>query len=217
MTYRDSFFILGSNLYPMRTTQLMLSGLLCIVFVAAQAQTTSDTTNAKEKALNFADSLIRSAYYEDWQTYLNLSNPSAIKYYGGKERFKEQAVTHHFRSLSEIKEEMPKTKLVELMNDLETWQCVVEKTRQTYIENRKAFVHTYLVGSSTDNGNTWKFIDVSQNKLENVIYLMPDIFGDLAIPEGLTEYEDEILAQQEAEEAQAANKKPERTVKRRGK
>src|SRR5688500_16327443 len=57
----------------------------------------SDTAIATRHALRFADSLVKADFYVDWNTYINLSCPSAYKFYGGKEGFKENAVTIHYR------------------------------------------------------------------------------------------------------------------------
>ncbi|THU39888.1 hypothetical protein FAM09_08310 [Niastella caeni] len=170
----------------------------------------SDTAIAIRQALRFADSLVKASFYEEWPTYLNLSNPSAIKYYGGKEAFKEHVVTIRFRGEAKIEEKPEKLQLITLMNDVDKWQCVIEKVREWFDENRgKVKTYTYLVGESTDNGLTWKFIDASHNSLVNVIYIMPSIFGTLAIPEGKTVYVDEVAAQEAAQAAQpVAKKKP---------
>ena len=70
-------------------------------------------------------------------------------------------------------------------------------------------MYNYLIGESTDAGVTWKFIDVSHNSLVNVIYIMPSVFGNLAIPESKTIYVDEVAAQEAAQAAQpVAKKKP---------
>jgi hypothetical protein len=165
----------------------------------------SDTAIATRQALKFADSLVKADFYTDWQTYMNLTCPSAMKFYGGKDGFKENAVMIHYRDEPKTEEKVPKTRLLHLMNDIETWQCVIEKVREKWDESRgKVNVYTYLVGESTDNGINWKFIDVSHNSIPNVIYILPSIFTTMEIPEGKIVYVDEVAAQQAAEEAAKA-------------
>jgi hypothetical protein len=186
----------------MKTTQAVLAVLLCACINNAIAQNQavsyqtqeppvveSDTIIATRFALKFADSLVKANFYQDWPTYTALSIPGAIKYYGGKDAFREHVIIFYYRNEPKQEEKPEKLKLITLMNDIDNWQCVIEKVRDTWINDRKAKVYTYLVGESPDNGLTWKFIDVSHNTLENVIYLMPEIFGNLAIPAGKTVYE----------------------------
>lgn len=194
------------------TLLLCLSGI-----IYAQDQTTtstadqplpeSDTAIAARNALRFADSLVKADFFTDWNTYMNLSCTSAFKFYGGKEGFKENVITIHYRDEPKTEEKMPKTKLLHLMNDnSDLWQCVVEKVREKWDESRgKVKVYTYLVGESNDNGLNWKFIDASHNSLPNIIYILPSVFTTMEIPEGKTVYEDEVAAQQAAEEAVKAN------------
>jgi hypothetical protein len=190
---------------------ICLSGI-----VYAQDQTTppattdqslpeSDSAVASRNALKFADSLTKANFFAEWDTYMNLSMPSAIKYYGGKEGFKEHVVTIHYHNEPKTEEKPEKLKMLSLLNDIDTWQCVIEKVRESWDESRgKVKTYTYLVGESTDNGGTWKFIDVSHNSLVNVIYIMPSVFGKLEIPEGKTIYVDEVAAQEAAKAEQAA-------------
>lgn len=170
----------------------------------------SDSAIAARHALYFADSLVKANFFAEWPTYLNLTNPTAIKYYGGKEAFKEHVVTIHYRNEPKTEEKPEKLQLLHMMNDIDTWQCVIEKVRSTFDDARgNVKIYNYLIGESTDAGVTWKFIDVSHNSLVNVIYIMPSIFGNLAIPEGKTVYVDEVAAQEAAQAAQpVAKKKP---------
>jgi hypothetical protein len=168
----------------------------------------SDSAIAAHRALYFADSLVKANFYAEWPTYLNLTNPTAIKYYGGKDAFKEHVVTIHYRNEPKTEEKPEKLQLLHMMNDIDTWQCVIEKVRSTFDDTRgNVKIYNYLIGESTDAGVTWRFIDVSHNSLVNVIYIMPSIFGNLAIPEGKTVYVDEVAAQEAAEAAQPVAKK----------
>jgi len=174
----------------------------------------SDTAIATRQALKFADSLVKADFYTDWTTYLNLSCPSAFKFYGGKEGYKENAVMVHYRDEPKTEEKVPKITLVHLMNDVDTWQCVIEKVRDKWDESRgKVKIYTYLIGESTDNGINWKFIDASHNSIQNIIYILPTIFTTMEIPEGKIVYVDEVATQEAAESAikagqPAVKKKP---------
>ena len=166
----------------------------------------SDSAIAARQALRFGDSLVKASFLAEWPTYMALSCPSAIKYYGGKNAFQEHVIELHYRNEPKLEEKPETLKLLSLLNSVDTWQCVLEKVRETVTDGHgKTKIYTYLIGESTDNGLTWKFVDVSQNSIENVINLLPTIFGNLAIPEGKTVYVEEVAAQ---EAAQAEKKKP---------
>jgi len=168
----------------------------------------SDTAIATRQALRFADSLVKADYYTEWATYLNLTCASAIKYYGGKDGFKEHVVTIHYRNEPKTDEKPEKLQMVTVMNNNETWQCVIEKVRESRDESRGLVkIISYLVGESTDNGNSWKFVDASHNSLQNLIDIMPSVFGAMPIPEGKTVYVDEVAAQEAAQAAPSAVKK----------
>lgn len=184
----------------MKTTKGTLAGLLLsslTISVQAQDQAISyrtqpeesDTAIATRFALKFADSLVKAAKYEDWATYTKLSCRSAVKYYGGEEGFLDNEKLYHYRTEPTVEEPPVKLQVLTMMNDVDTWQCVIEKLRDTWIDGRKARVYTYLVGESTDNGLNWKFVDASHNRIGNVSLLLPSIFGDLPVPEGKTELE----------------------------
>jgi len=165
----------------------------------------SDSAIAGRNALKFADSLTKANFYAEWDTYMNLSMPSAMKYYGGKDGFKEHVVTYHYHNEPKSDEKPEKQQVLHLMNKDETWQAVIEKVRDSWDDSRgKVKTYSYLVGESTDNGLNWKFIDVSHNSLVNVIYIMPSVFGNLAIPEGKIVYVDEVAAQEAVQAEQAA-------------
>jgi len=178
------------------TRSLGLIVILCFQFITTRSQ--SDTSFSTQQALLFADSLVKANYYQNWNVYESLSCPSAIKYYGGKDGFHEHIVEAYYRNEPKVEEKPETVKMVTIMNDnIEQWQCVIEKIRDAYMEDsRKAKVYTYLVGQSLDNGKTWKFIDVSHNNIENVIYIMPDIFTSLAIPERKLVYDDQVVAEE---------------------
>lgn len=190
------FFIFWpQSLYPMK---LMYATILVFSFVvstqSAGAQE-SDTAIATRNALRFADSLMKAHFYQDWKTYVDLSCPSAIKYYGGPQQFKEHVVTIYFRNEPKLEEKPETIRVIEMRNDIDQWQCVVEKVRNTYMNDKKAIVTSYLVGQSLDAGATWKFVDISHNSLDNFAFIFPPIFGDMAIPLGKTIYPDEVVAQ----------------------
>jgi hypothetical protein len=154
--------------------------LSCAVF---NSNAQSDSAFASQRALLFADSLINSFRYNNLDQYVNISYPGVIKYYGGKNQFREYISRARSTVAGALEEPSEKRELVQLVNDKSEWQCVVKKTRETMVDGKKARIISYLVGQSKDEGNTWRYFDVAYNSVENVIYIMPDIFERLAIPQ----------------------------------
>lgn len=183
---------------------------------AGQSLPESDTAIATRHALRFADSLVKADFYADWNTYLKLTCPSAFKFYGGKEGFKENAVAVHYRDEPKTEEKIPAIKMLHLLNDIDKWQCVIEKVRDKWDDSRgKVKVYTYLIGESNDGGINWQFIDVSHNSIPNIIYILPSIFTTMEIPEGRIVYVDEVAAQEAAEEAAKAAKAAQSAAKKK--
>lgn len=220
MINRDFFLFWKQSLYPMTLIKTLCIGIIIscqstLALAQTDAATQSDTAISTQKALIFADSLIKANFYQEWDAYISLSCQTAIKYYGGKESFKEHIIENYYRNEPAITEKPITLRMVTMMTDrVSEWQCVIEKLRDTYGENsRKEKIYTYLVGQSTDNGQSWKFIDVGNDDIRNVIYIMPNIFGSLAIPEKKIVYDDEVEAQK-ATVPKPTNKKKAVTTKK---
>ncbi|MHA4810420.1 hypothetical protein ACX0G9_20065 [Flavitalea flava] len=180
----------------------VLPGLVIILTQwAASAQ--PDTARITEKALFFADSLIKADGYQNWNTYADLAPASVIKYYGGKEGLIEHIVNGKKRLVSTTDEDLPVLKMMNLMTLNDQWQCVIRESRYIHRDDKKYHLITYFIGQSKDEGETWRLFDVYYNKIANVIYMLPDIFGDLPIPETALLSQEEELAQIQAQEAAA--------------
>ncbi|HVK49996.1 MAG TPA: hypothetical protein VM488_19160 [Pseudobacter sp.] len=187
-----------------------LSISLCICLTTATAFS-QDTASIARNARFYADSMVRSYFYENWEPFIELTNYSAVKYYGGKDQYKEHFKTLYYHNEPNKETDRPEVvSMVTLMNKgTDEWQCVLEKVRYTQMEERKCRIYSYLVGQSKDDGETWKFVDAGQNSEKNIIYIFPDIFGTLAIPEYRVVYEDveaAQLAEKERAEAEARAK-----------
>lgn len=144
-----------------------------------QANGQSDSSLASQRALLYADKLTAAFHDNNLDEYLNISYPGVITYYGGKHQFREYIQ----RARALCGNELEKCELVQLENDNAEWQCVVRKMSETEVDGKKAKIISYLVGQSKDHGNTWKYFDVAYNSVDNIAYIMPDIFNTLSIPQ----------------------------------
>lgn len=111
-----------------------------------------------------------------------MSYPGMIRYYGGKKNF-EEYIQRALAISSMGKETFNKTEVIDLQNNRKEWQCVIRKTSQMEIDGKRASIISYLVGQSKDEGQNWKYVDVALNSVNNVVYIMPDIFSKLSIPQ----------------------------------
>lgn len=153
---------------------------MAIVFVSGTALAQSDSLFASQRALLFADSLLRSYHDSDLTSYTDLSYPGVIEYYGGRKNFVQYVNRSKAIQAAELREEV---RLVQLVSNAVEWQCVVQKVSENIVDNRKASIITYLIGQSTDNGRSWTFFDVATNPVRNVSDIMPDVFDTLIIPQ----------------------------------
>ena len=167
-----------------------------------------DTAKIKERAVLFADSLIKTDAYNNPSEYADLAPASVWKYYGGKDGFMEHFKKIHPRTVSGIDEDYPQRQVITLMRRDDQWQCIVQVSRYIHRADLKKYhLVTYLLGQSKDEGETWKIFDVSYNKVANIIYLLPDVIDDLPIKEPYIISEEEELAKQQAEKPVPASKK----------
>ena len=189
----------------MKTTMSLTVILTLFVFtptVFAQP----DTVKIKERALFFADSLVKTEFYNTWSTYADLAPASVWKHYGGKDGFIDHVLKVHGRFVSSLGDEpAPVLEVISLMTKDDQWQCVIRESRHIHREDKKFHIVTYFLGQSRDEGETWRLFDVSYNSVANIIYLMPDVMGDLPIPQPYIISEEEELAHQKA--ATASSKK----------
>ena len=156
----------------------VFAGTLCFTMNRVNAQ--SNNTTASERAIIFADSLLQSFRHNNLDQYTNLSYPGVVSYYGGNKNFREFVQRARAINSDASSEHL---RLVQILNSTNEWQCVVEKNSVTTIDGKKAHIISYLVGQSKDEGQSWTFFDVAFNSVDNLVYIMPDIFDRLSVPQ----------------------------------
>jgi len=182
-----------------------LLALAALIFIQNPARAQTDTAKIANRVLLFADSLNKTDHYQSWNQYADLVPASVIKHYGGRDGLIEHVKTVRKKTVSSQEDEMPpEMSILSLKTENDQWQCVIRKSSWFHREDQKYHAVTYLVGQSKDEGETWRLFDVSHNTVANIIYLLPDVFGDLAIPEPIIISEKEELAKAEAAKQEAA-------------
>ena len=178
-------------------TSLMAGTCFLLATLTVRAQ--PDTAKMTQYALSYADSLIKTDSFQNWSAYADLAMPSVIKYYGGKSGYIEHISVGRLRTISAIAEESPELKVVQLVNVRnDEWQCVIRESRYFHQNDQKFHFITYLIGQSRDQGETWRLFDVSYNTVANIIYIFPEVHGDLEIKEPAILTPEQELAQQQA-------------------
>ncbi|HEY4060344.1 MAG TPA: hypothetical protein VGM30_00510 [Puia sp.] len=182
---------------------LLAVSLFLLASTTGRAQT--DTARISAKILSFADSFVKADYYKNWSAYADLVPLSVLKYYGGKEGYIEHVGKFRPRTTSDIEEESPELKVLQMATVNSEWQCVIRQSRYFHKEDKKYHFITYFIGQSIDDGDTWKFFDVSYTTVAKLNYQFPEIFGELAIHEPVILTPEQEAAQQAAQQTAAVS------------
>jgi hypothetical protein len=179
----------------MKIERLLFGGLFLLAATVSQAQ--PDTAKISQKALWYADSLVRADAFEDWTAYANLAPASVLKYYGGKDGYMGHVLQMRAFTTSPIQEAAPELQMQTLVTLKDQWQCVIRLSRYFHRDDRKYHLVSYLIGQSKDEGETWRLFDVNYNKVNSMMEIFPDIL-DMPIKETAILSEEQELAQQQA-------------------
>jgi len=179
----------------MNIRKLLSGGLFVLTAMVTQAQ--PDTAKISQKALMYADSLVKTDAYGDWSSYANLAPLSVIKYYGGKEGYVSHILSMRGFTMSAIEEAAPQLRMETLVTRNEQWQCVIQLSRYFHKEDKKFHLVTNLIAQSKDEGETWRIFDVNYNVVSNMIMIFPEIM-DMPIKATSVLSEEQELAQKQA-------------------
>ena len=193
--------ILFPNSIPMNIRNLFSGGLFLLTAMVTQAQ--PDTARISQKALIFADSLVKTDKYGDWSSYANLAPLSVIKYYGGKDGYIGHVLSMRGFTMSAIEEDAPQLQLETLVTKNEQWQCVIRLSRYFHKDDKKFHLVSNLVAQSKDEGETWRVFDVNYNVVTNMMLIFPEIM-DMPLKATSVLSEEQELAQQQAATKAAA-------------
>jgi hypothetical protein len=175
------FFYTLAEINPMKTKVYLLVFCLCACSARSFAQAPDDPVRVTLQ--KFADSMVTAFRFENWDTYFKLSNQNVVKYYGGQSGYMNFTHKSFEASKAIIKEHPENLNILQLENDINQWQAVLSRARTYDLDGKITTTTTYLIGQSKDDGETWKFFDMGFNPPENVIYMMPDVFPMLTIPQ----------------------------------
>ncbi|HXB06639.1 MAG TPA: hypothetical protein VNW04_05980 [Puia sp.] len=191
----------------MKIQKLLSGGLFFLTAMVTHAQ--PDTARITQKALLFADSLVKADAYQDWDAYARLAPASVIKYYGGDEGYLGHVQQMRSFTTSTLEEAAPELQMQTLVTLKDQWQCVIRLSRYYHRDDKKVHLVSYLIGQSKDEGETWRIFDVNYNTVANLMQIFPEIL-DMPIKETSMLTEEQELARQQAAATAAtpAGKKP---------
>jgi len=169
---------------------------VCLLTMPSKpVQAQIDSAAIKQTISIFADSLVRSYYEKDWNTFIALTHPGIARLYGGMNAYVGimQSIRKRFEDSLEEKKEAVSVR--QFLFTGTSWQCVVERIRDTRIGGKDAKVTSYMIGQSKDDlAANWKFFDVGDNLMVNISSIMPDFSDDLIVPEKKIVYEGDKAA-----------------------
>jgi Neuraminidase (sialidase) len=178
-------------------TSVLTASCILLAVVVGQAQ--PDSARITQNALVYADSLVKTDSFGTWEAYADLAQASVIKYWGGKQGYIDHILQGRGRTRSAIAENSPELKMLQLVNvPNDEWQCVIRESRYFHKDDQKYHFITYFVGQSKDGGETWRLFDVSYNTVANIIYMFPEVQGDLAIKDAVILTPEQELAREQA-------------------
>jgi len=164
---------------------------VCLFLSASQpVRAQIDSAAIKQHISVFADSLVRSYYEKDWNTFVVLTHPGVARLYGGMTAYVNIIKGVRQRTEDAMEEKMDQVHVKQFMFAGGTWQCIVERICETHLKGKNAKVTTYMIGQSKDDsGAEWKFFDVADNLMVNISTIMPDFSDELVVPEKKIAYE----------------------------
>ena len=185
----------------MNIRKLFSGGLFLLASMVTQAQ--PDTAKISQKALLYADSLVKTDAYGNWSSYANLAPLSVLKYYGGTDGYTGHVLSMRGFTMSTVDEDPPQLKMETMVTKNDQWQCVIRLSRYFHKEDKKFHLVTDLIAQSRDEGETWKVFDVNYNTVSNMILIFPEIMDMPIKPTSVLSEEQEQAQQRAAAEAAA--------------
>jgi hypothetical protein len=179
----------------MNIRNLLFGGSFLLAATVSQAQ--PDTAKISQRAMAYADSLVKADAYQNWSSYANLAPLSVIKHYGGQDGYIGHVLLMRASTTSPIDEAAPELQMLNLVTLKDQWQCVIRLSRYFHRDDKKFHLVSYLIGQSKDEGESWRIFDVNYNAVADMMQIFPEIL-DMPIKAPSILSEEQELAQQQA-------------------
>jgi hypothetical protein len=161
---------------------VLASMFLALVVVVSQDAPKDEAVKLKA-ALDQAKACAKATVDGDFAKVIDMTNPIALKTLGGKEMMLKQITA----AMEQMKQQGVAIKgtTVEpaksLTRSASTIYCVLPTTTIITVQQQKVTATGFLLGSSTDDGKTWTYLDGSSGEAA-VRTLLPDVPKDMTFP-----------------------------------
>lgn len=161
-----------------------MNAALCLILVALAPQDAKPAeAKALETALEQARLCAKATVDGDYEKLIDMTIPAVIEKSGGKAKMLEQVKQVMTQLKSQgftIKETTPRKATSSVVAGKSLY-CIVPTTSVMTFMDKKITVQGFLLGTSSDEGKTWKFLDGSGGE-EVTRKILPDVPKDLKFP-----------------------------------
>lgn len=168
---------------------MYIKGSLILLFMATSVcsfgQNQTDTSFSKPKVLIEAEKMASALIEGDFETYTNFVDAKSLEQAGGKKKF-IQELKRSSKVHKQNKDKVYKisianpSKVVECNGEL---QCVLkQETTMSVMGSEPITFATNLLAFSNDKGKKWTFINVSDNSIDAVKKMFPNVCDNLLLP-----------------------------------
>jgi len=122
---------------------------------------------------------------KDFMSFCNYTYPKIIEMMGGRQKMIEVMEKGSKEMLSEGTDFLSvafgePSKIITIGNEL---QCTVPQTIEMKVPKGRLITKSTLIAISIDNGKNWYFLDTSGNDIQTMKRALPNLSGELIIPE----------------------------------
>ena len=159
-----------------------LSFALCSIVIFGQ-------TDVKTSATSYVNAFVE----QDFEKMFFLTHPNIVSMGGGKKYVLED-IKRERTSLAKMNFDFTEGSVGEPGEIIEAegeLQVIIPINFKVEIENETYNSDSYLLGASSDDGETWRFVNLDQYDRESLKMFIPNLSDDIKLPvkEGFTKIE----------------------------
>jgi hypothetical protein len=144
--------------------------------LASSAQSDKDViTRVQQEAQTMSDAFHKG----DYDRFMDSTHPRVIESIGGREKMKTFLKAGLGSEISFIKTDISEAK--KLIKKGENWQCAMRQSQVIEVEGKKYKIQGWLIGISYDAGSEWRFISVSNQTLQTLQQVFPELSNKLRV------------------------------------
>lgn len=155
--------------------------LVFFILTGIFAQAQFDTSFAKQRMRQYADSLVTGFKTRNWDMYARYTNPAIIGSVGGRYEF-VVLVREMFANVPDSAwKKYEAGNILQILKSGKDLQGIIELHSIVEWQGVRVTATAYLIGESWNNGLTWTFFD-SHGDANGSRVLMPSLSPDLVVP-----------------------------------